>query len=190
MNNKYISNSGFCFWVYINLGEIPHRNIRAYAQEYNFSTVFSQRTEMPSAEKFKWTIVHGQVGYRVLARLNELYLQGEHSRVVIYKGKTECDLKLNNIYLNFKHELACIIQFIKHELQITGKCVLSLVLSCHSKDLKQQTSFTTRLQLRVSFSKQRKICLRGVRVDRPQRRDSILALLSVYFVSSPWACPV
>ena len=49
-----------------------------------------------------------------MARLNELYLQGECYKVMIFKGKTECDLKPNNIYLNFKHELACIIQFIKH----------------------------------------------------------------------------
>ena len=49
-----------------------------------------------------------------MARLNELYLQGEHYKVMIFKGKTEGDLKPNNIYLNFKHELARKIHFIKH----------------------------------------------------------------------------
>ena len=43
-------------------------------------------------------------------------------------------------------------------------------VSHHSKDLKQQTSVTAWLQLRVLFSKQRIVHLQSVRVGRPQRR--------------------
>ena len=38
---------------------------------------------------------------------------------------------------------------------MSGECVISLVLSCHNKDLKLWTSITVWLQLRVLFSKQR-----------------------------------
>ena len=39
-------------------------------------------------------------------------------------------------------------------IQLLGECVISSVQSCHSKDLKWQTSVTAQLQLRVLFSKQ------------------------------------
>ena len=53
---------------------------------------------------------------------------------------------------------------------LLGECVTSLVLSRHSKDLKQRTSVTARLQLRVLLGKQRKVHPQGVRAGRPQRR--------------------
>ena len=49
------------------------------------------------------------------------------------------------------------------------KYVISSVLSFQSTDLKQRTSVTARLQLRVLFSKQRKVHPRGVRAGQSQR---------------------
>ena len=52
---------------------------------------------------------------------------------------------------------------------LSGECVISSVLSCHSKNSKQQTSVTTRLQFSFFFGKQRKICPWGMRAGRPKR---------------------
>ena len=57
---------------------------------------------------------------------------------------------------------------------LLGKCEISSVLSCHSKDLKWQTSVTARLQLRVLLGKKRKVHVQGVRVGRPQRRGQCI----------------
>ena len=71
-----------------------------------------------------------------------------------------------------------------------GSCVISLILSHHSKDLKQRSSVTARLKLRILFSKQRKIHSWGMRVGWPQKRGPILAPLFICFMSSPWACSI
>ena len=72
-----------------------------------------------------------------------------------------------------------------------GEYVISLVLSCCSKDLKQWTSVTALLQLRVLFSKQRIVHPRGMRLGWPQREASIhLGSSFPMFVFSLWACPV
>ena len=65
-------------------------------------------------------------------------------------------------------------------------------VSHHSKDLKQQTSVTAWLQLRVLFSKQRIVHLQSVRVGRPQRRglNPSCHPLFIHFVSTPHPrCP-
>ena len=78
-----------------------------------------------------------------------------------------------------------------HVCQLHQECVISLVLSHHCKDLKQQTSVTTRLQLRVLFHKQSKVHPCGVRAGRPQRRDPNLSWLPlpICFVSSSLSLP-
>ena len=48
-------------------------------------------------------------------------------------------------------------------IQLLGECVISSVQSCHSKDLKWQTSVTAQLQLRVFFGKQRIVHPQGIR---------------------------
>ena len=70
---------------------------------------------------------------------------------------------------------------------LLGKCEISSVLSCHSKDLKRQTSVTAQLQLRVLFSKQRRVYPGGVKVGQPQRRglNKFWLPLFIYFVSFP-----
>ena len=59
------------------------------------------------------------------------------------------------------------IALISHMLE---ECVISLVLTCHSKDLEWRTTVTARLWLRVLFCKQRKVYSRGLRGGWPQRR--------------------
>ena len=67
-----------------------------------------------------------------------------------------------------------------------GECVISLVLSWRSKDLKWWTSITAGLQPRVLFGKQRKVhpffCMR---VGQPQRRGLIRAWLPPFICLSP-----
>ena len=48
-------------------------------------------------------------------------------------------------------------------IEVSGECVISSVLSHRSRDLKQWTSVTARLELKVLFSKQGKVHPRGVR---------------------------
>ena len=55
---------------------------------------------------------------------------------------------------------------------MSGVCVISSVLSHHSKDLKWQMSVTARLQLGFLFGKQRIVHPRGVRVGQAQRRGN------------------
>ena len=71
--------------------------------------------------------------------------------------------------------------------QVSGECVISLVLSLGSKDLKWQTGVTVQLQPRVLFGKQRIVYPGGVRADQPQRRGFHLSWLPlfIHFVSSP-----
>ena len=68
-----------------------------------------------------------------------------------------------------------------------GERVTSSVVSRHSKDLKWQTSVTAQLQLRVLFSKQRRVYPGGVKVGQPQRRglNKFWLPLFIYFVSFP-----
>ena len=67
-----------------------------------------------------------------------------------------------------------------------GECIISSVLSHHSKNLKRQTSVSAQLQLSLNgkpvlqlgyssvlFGKQRKIYPRAVRADQPQRREGL-----------------
>ena len=70
---------------------------------------------------------------------------------------------------------------------VSGEYVVSLFLSCCSKDLKWQISVTAQLQLRIIFSKQSRVYPGGVRVDRPQRRGlSPFGLpLFIHFFSFP-----
>ena len=53
---------------------------------------------------------------------------------------------------------------------VLGECVISLVLSCHNKDLKWRTSVIAWLQLRVLFVKQRIVNPGGMRAGWPQKR--------------------
>ena len=68
---------------------------------------------------------------------------------------------------------------------LLGKCEISSVLSCHSKDLKRQTSVTALLQLRVLFGKQRKVYPWGMKVGRPQRRGLNPSWLPPFIRLSP-----
>ena len=68
---------------------------------------------------------------------------------------------------------------------LSGKCEISLVLSCCSKDLKQKTSVTAWLQLRVLFGKQRKVHPQGMKAGRPQRRGLNLSWLLPFICLSP-----
>ena len=73
-----------------------------------------------------------------------------------------------------------------------GECIISLVLSYRSKDLKWWTIVTARLQLWVLFSKQSIVHPRGVRAGWPQRRDLSLSRLPLFMccLLPDWACPV
>ena len=71
-----------------------------------------------------------------------------------------------------------------------GGCVISSVLSYHSKDLKRWSSVTAQLKLRILFGKQRKVHSWGMRVGWPQRKGPILAHLFICLISFPWACPI
>ena len=75
---------------------------------------------------------------------------------------------------------------------MSGQCVISLVLSCRSKNLKQWTSVTTRLQL--TFIWQAKENTTSRRVGRPtqsgrEERSSILAPLFICFFLLPLSLP-
>ena len=74
----------------------------------------------------------------------------------------------------------------------SGECVVSSVLSCHSKDLKWQTSVTALLQLSFIWQAKDSTPLRHVGRPTPKGRpQSVLASSSYMFVSSlPWACPM
>ena len=69
--------------------------------------------------------------------------------------------------------------------------VISLALSYWNKDLKQETSATAQLQLRVLFGKQRIVHPPGVRADWPQKRGLNLYWPPhfIHFVSSPLILP-
>ena len=73
---------------------------------------------------------------------------------------------------------------------ISGECVISSVLSHHSKDLKQWTSVTAWLQLSF-IHKQRRVHPRGMRAGWPNRwgLSQFWLPLSVRFVSSPLSLP-
>ena len=75
--------------------------------------------------------------------------------------------------------------------QVSGDCVICLVLSYGSKDLKWHTSVTVQLQLRVLFGKQRIVHPPGVRADWPQKRGLNLYWPPhfIHFVSSPLILP-
>ena len=68
---------------------------------------------------------------------------------------------------------------------MSGECVISSVLSDHSKDLKWRASVTAQLQLRVLFGKQRKVHPRGVTGGRPQRRGLNPSWLPLFRRLSP-----
>ena len=71
---------------------------------------------------------------------------------------------------------------------MSGECVISSVLSHHSKDLKWRTSVTAQLQLRVLFGKQRKVhplCTLCVTGGRPQRRGLNPSWLPLFIRLSP-----
>lgn len=55
-------------------------------------------------------------------------------------------------------------------ISVLGECVISLVLSCHNKDLKWRTKVLAWLQLTVLFVKQRIGNPGGVRAGWPQKR--------------------
>ena len=69
---------------------------------------------------------------------------------------------------------------------VSGECVISLVLSHCSKDLKWGTSVTAWFQFKLIFAKQRIIYPSGVRAGQPQRRglNPSWLLLLIHFVSS------
>ena len=77
------------------------------------------------------------------------------------------------------------------EIQVTtqdmsGECVISLGLSLCSKDLKWWASVRAWLQLRVLFSKQRRVHPQGMRAGWPQRRDLSPSWLPAFIhLSSP-----
>ena len=95
----------------------------------------------------------------------------------------------------------------EYETVVPGECVISLILSCYSKNLKRQTdqcyslvtaqfklwtSITVQLQLSI-ICKQRKIHPRGLGVGRPKRceekkreeRGSVCASLFIYLFIFP-----
>ena len=55
------------------------------------------------------------------------------------------------------------IFFLPLPLTLSAKCVISSVLFQHNKDLKQRTSVTAQLQLRILFSKRSTVYPQGVR---------------------------
>ena len=75
---------------------------------------------------------------------------------------------------------------------LLGECIISQVLSYHTKDLKWRTSVTAQLQLWVLFGKQRIVPPRGVRAGWLQRKDLNLSWLPLFMFCLPpnWACPV
>ena len=78
-------------------------------------------------------------------------------------------------------------------LIVSGECVIFLVLSCHSKNLKQWTSVTTRLQLKFYLASKGKYNLKACRQADPKRkrREKLIFGSSFYvFSSSPWGCPM
>ena len=75
--------------------------------------------------------------------------------------------------------------YIQVTSDMVGECVISSVLSHHSKDLKWRTSVTARLQLRVLLGKQRKVHSQGVRVGRPRRRGLNPSWLPLFIRLSP-----
>ena len=60
------------------------------------------------------------------------------------------------------------------------ECVISSVLYCHNKDLRQWTSVTAQLYFRVLFSNQRIVHSQGVSVADPKGEASIYLASSFY----------
>ena len=75
---------------------------------------------------------------------------------------------------------------------MSGQCVISLVLSRHSKDLKCWTNVTSQLQLSFILQAKDSTLLRHKGGPTPKERSqSVLASFFYTFVSSPpWACPM
>ena len=73
---------------------------------------------------------------------------------------------------------------------MSGECVVSLVLSRHSKDLKCWTNVTSQLQLSFIWQAKDSTLLRHKGGPTPKERSqSVLASFFYTFVSSPsWAC--
>ena len=77
-------------------------------------------------------------------------------------------------------------------ITLVGECVISSVLSHHSKSLKWQTSVIALLWLRALFSKQRKVHPQGMKASQLQRGLNSSWLLPFIPLSPPlpWACPM
>ena len=76
---------------------------------------------------------------------------------------------------------------------LLGEWVILSVLSCHSENLKQQTSITARLQLSFIWQAKENTSLKceGSPAQKTQREEggSVLAPFSVCFFSSPLSLP-
>ena len=76
----------------------------------------------------------------------------------------------------------------KSAIKLLGECVISLVLSHHSKNLKWRTSVTVGYSS-VLFSKQRTVHPRGMRMSQPQRKGLNLSWLPSFLSLSPPPAP-
>ena len=76
----------------------------------------------------------------------------------------------------------------KSAIKLLGECVISLVLSHHSKNLKWRTSVTVGYSS-VLFSKQRIVHPRGMRMSQHQRKGLNLSWLPSFISLSPPPAP-
>ena len=82
--------------------------------------------------------------------------------------------------------------FLPLPLTLSGECVISSVLSHHNKYLRQRTSVTAQLQLRILFSKQSTVYPQAWGWADPKEKASICLGFHFLYISSPlpWASPM